>query len=808
MQQRTKEELLSTYESPEVRSNILRLVMLSDFLGECLIAKDYKPRTRLNDQIKLTPYGNDTVQAFVRKRIPVPEARAICFLELSWLDLLVDPVATDVKAVQAAIGEQIRDRVILFPFSFGRELYDRAYREVDADERILDTTATFELLKDMPQGVFQMHEFVSGPFGLLSSKQLRFLAPNQGANLFHCSDPSCHRIHWVHLSTAAEAPVNKHRGEATRILKKESETPSAWGSFIEKIFSDTVQPARDSVSETLIPLIGDCLTAEETRQLTIWLLDNTKGSLRETCSSLNMRGNASDITDGLNKAQLMQLCLTASDRDLMQGIDTLVHRGMIEVPESEIRVPLINGGSTYGTFRMSAEIGRHGVRIDSATMNLAPLRLRSLIEQMYRLTDVADREELEWQLRETVGDTLEAQLENYLASSPPQEAVESLVLARKSNAVAACEILGLREGARESADFIPLVLWKLGFELPGGRDPHAKFWRHHEQVEGMARRGPGIPLSPSIENLRAAAANYFVELESLLDDAIAFTTWALTHDHVMDRRPFAYEPERRRLESFRWLQDAVRRKGDGDLSYGDRNTLYALCRSFQCLSSELQAIAADRERYARPVGEFPDWVKQQTLQRFPFEHTVPFLDLTDDSRETVIKQLSEISRTLVSDKVYDARNNLLHGGKKDLDVSSLKVALSAIKNATQLIEDCGFARVSFAESSQRIDAYGRRITTLKNPRDVTLELHTPSPFAWVGLPRIGEEVHVMTAACFAEPNNFLRFTSESESPYAEMWADYPKRRPRSQRVAQALGGVRGPTREQEVSGLPEAQNLN
>ncbi|MFE5977907.1 hypothetical protein ACFQ64_37735 [Streptomyces sp. NPDC056460] len=808
MRQRTKEELLEEYPDPEVRENILRLIMLSDILGACLITKDYKPRTHLNNQIKLTPYGNDIVQAFARKRIPIPEARVICFLELSWLDLLVDPIATDIKKVQEAISQQIREGAIRFPFIFGRELYDRAHLEIDPDERSLENSATFELIKDSPQGVFQMHEYVTGPFGLLSSKELRFFPPKQGANLLHCSDTNCHRIHWVNLSTATEAPVNKHRREATRVLRKESEAPSAWGSFIEKVFSDAVKPARDHASEPLVPLIGDCLTDGEIKDLTIWLLDNTKGSLRNTCMTVGLTGGAREITRDLNRAELMQLCLTVSDRDLIQGIDTLVHQETIKVPDTEIRIPPINGDSTFGIFGITAEIGRHGVRISSERMHLAPLRLRSLIEQMYRLSDVADREELEWQLREVTGETLEARLENYLSSQPPRSAVESLVLARKSNAVAACEILGLRDGASESPDFIPLVLWKLGFASNASGDPHAKFWRYHEQMENMARRGPGGPLSPSIEDFRGGAANYFVELESILDDAAAFAIWALTHDHMTDRKPFTFEPDRQRSVAYEWLQSAVRRKGDNELTYGERNSLYGLCRSFQCLSSELQTLATDRERYRRPESDFPDWAAQQSLQRYPFRHTIPFLDLTDDSQASVVKQLAEISRVLVSEKIYDARNNWLHGGKKDLDFSLVKAELSAVRNAVQLLEDSGFARVSFAQSSQRTDGWGRRVTTLANPRGVTLEMHSPNPFSWLSLPAIGGEVHVMTAACFADPNNFLRFSSESTSPYTEMWMDYPKRKPRSQRVGQALEGVRGTPRERAILSGTEGSELS
>ncbi|MFF1273688.1 hypothetical protein ACFVZC_09800 [Streptomyces marokkonensis] len=786
---------------------IFRLWVLSEILRLCLIAKDFKPSTDLNNQVKLTEYGHEKVQAFARKRIPIPEARAICFLEFSWIDLLIDHKATEVEAVEKAISKLIENRSINYPFIFGRELYDRAYDQLEPDKRELDLAGTLEFLEGTPQGVFQMHEYVTGPFGLLNSAELRFYQPQREANLLHCSDASCHVIHPVHFSTANEAPINKHRIEASRALQRESEIPSAWASFLSDIFSDLTRPARDNTSEPLIPILGDCLTEIEIRALTEWLLDNTSGALRSVCSDLGLRGRASEIVSNMGRAKLMQLCLTMSDRDVVQGIDSLVHQGTIVVPPSEIRQPPINNDSAFGTFRMSAELGSHGLRTRSETMNLAPLRLRSLIEQMYRLSDVGDREELEWQLRAAEGDTLEARLENYLRDRSPRSVVESLVLARKSNAVAACEVLRLREGATESEDFISLVLWKLGFASPNEGDPHVDFWRLHNEMEKMARLGPGRPLSPSVEEFRGVAANYFVALESTLDDALAFTVWALSHDHFTDRRPFVFTPDHQRFNSYRWLQSAVAQTGDTELTYGETNSLYALCRGFQCLSTELQRISTERDTHNRPLENIPDWVDQQTLQRFPFRHSIPFLDLTDDSREMLLRSLHEISRLLVSDRIYDARNNWLHGGRKDLDFGNVRVSLSAIRDAVQLIEDCGFSRTTFATAARRSDGYGRSVTTLRNPRGVALEVHDPSPFLWLGLPHVGHGVHVMTAACFSAPSAFLRFRSEVMSPFTEMWADYPRRKPQSQKVGHALDGVASTIRDQGRTDGPGISSL-
>ncbi|MBK5994461.1 hypothetical protein JHN53_22995 [Streptomyces sp. MBT58] len=792
MEPLTKEQLLSRYPTDEIRDRIFRLSMLSDILSECLIANNYKTPSYLHEAVKLTQYGNERVQAFARKRIPIPEARIICFLEFSWIELLVDVEATDIASVEAAISRQIKDRSIYFPFNFGHTLYDRAYDELrDKDDlHSLDLSDTLKFLDGTPQGVFQMHEYVTGPFGLLTSKQMRIFQPVQSSKIYHCSDMNCRDIHSVRFSTGMDAPVNKHRSEAMKVLYKDNQIPSAWGSFISQIFSDTMRPARDQIGDTLIPILGDCLTDDEISHLTRWLLDNTRGALREICNSLGLRGSAEHIVAGHQRAELMQLCLTMSDREIMQGIDALVHGDVISVPNSEVRQPPINL-SAFGDFRLVAEIGSLGVRIRSTNHNLAPLRLRNLVESMYRLDDVADREELEWQLRAAVGTSLEARLENYLQNQSPRSVLERLVLARKSNAVAACEILNLREGAAESDDFISLILWKLGFASKATGDPHSDFWRLHEDMERMARMGPGGALSPSVEDFRGIAANYFVALENALDDSAAFLIWALTHDHFTDSRPFVYQKEDQRDKSFAWLQDSVdkSRTPDQELQYGSRNNLYALCRAFQCVATELKRMSENRETHRRAVADYPDWVEQQNLQKFPFRHVVPFLDLTDDSREVLLTRLNEISRLLVSEKAYTARNDWLHGGNKDLDFAKARISLSGIRNAVQLIEDCGFVRTVFATSEHKSDGYGRSVNRMVNTRGVVLEVHEPSPFAWTKLPSIGKGVHIMTAACFSAPNEFLRFVSESNSAFTEMWAEFPKRRPRSQRAGHALDNV-------------------
>ncbi|MDT0317918.1 hypothetical protein [Streptomyces millisiae] len=792
METLSKEEIFRKYADEELQKKILQLAALSDILGHSLIANSYKPSIRLNESFKLTKYGEEKLQSFVKKRVPYSEARLICLLELSWIDLLVDPTATSSEDVREAISREIVDRKIYFPFIFGRFLYDRAFEKLDLEDGVmsLNLSETLEFLDDTPQGVFQYRDYVTGPYGLLTSQEPRFFPPERGAPLMHCSDVDCAAVHRVGFATGAEAAINKHRSEAVKVLAKDSDNPSAWGSFLSDLFVRDLKPARDQVGDTLIPILGDCLTDAEIRSLSAWLLDNTQGRLRSTAESVALRGRASDIVAGLGRAEMMQLCLTLGDRDLTNGLDALIYSGDIKVPPGEVRRPKVVVENGIGEFQLHAELGPSGVRIRSHSVNLAPLRLRRLVESMYRLDDVIDREELDWQLRGENGPSLEARLESYLQKRSPETVIKTLSVVRKSNAVTACEVLGLREGAIEDPQFVSLILWKLGFGTHIDDDLHADFWRHHEKLEQLTRAALGAPQPPPVDDFRGAAANYFVALETLLRDSLCYSIWALTVDHYVARQPFIYRPEVDSAFAFSWLQDVVDRSGDSTLNYGEKVTLHALMRGYQCLGAELERMSAEPDRWLRSGDIVPSWAAQQNLQKFVFWHTVPFLDLTSESRMTILRQLQEISRVLVSEKVYDDRNSWMHGGREIPDPTRVRKVLAAVKDVVQMIEDSGFARVKFATSSQKADGYGRSVTTLLNAKSMSIEVRNPTQFDWLGLPSTSRSLHVMSAACFAAPDHYLRFRSEVQSPFADLWANFPRRKPRSQRSTRALEGLR------------------
>ncbi|MEI5522471.1 hypothetical protein WB401_15715 [Streptomyces brasiliscabiei] len=785
---KSKDELLAEYSDSDIRDKILRLTALSEILTHCVVPYNYKVPGYLHEAVELTGYGEEKLQQFLRKRIPYAEGRLICLLEFAWIEPIIDPAKMDLHKLQEAISRQIRERDILLPFRFGRMLYDRAFETLTLSDEAdsIGLPETLSLLDGTPQGVFQEGNYVTGPYGILSSKQSRYYSPSRTVPLHHCSNPSCSAIHGVTLATNREASINKHRGEAAKVLRKESEVPSAWGSFVNQLFTDVMKPARDNAADGLIPLLGDALTEAEIRLLVIWLLDNSRGELRSTFTQLGMSGRAEQMATGLDRARMMQLCFTLDDEILIQGLDILVRTQAINVPLGEIRRARVNGGSRFGTLRLTAEIGPKGARIMSSRMNLAPLRLRRLIEHMYRMDSVDDRDELDWQLRSENGETLEARLDSYLTRHSPEEVARSLILARKSNAITACTVLGLPDNSPADPELISVILWKLGFPASHPHDPNASFWRLHGEMEEMVRAGTTGPTLPSEEEFRGVAANYFVEIENMLDDSLAFTIWALTNDHFTDVKPFVYSPVDRRVASYNWLQQAVRRSRDSSLEYGEKNTLYALCRGFERLAKELKHISSERHLWERPRDDEPEWASQQELVKFPFRHLIPYLDLTDASRELIVNQLQEISRVLVSNNISDARNSWMHGGRSTAEFDEVRTSLTAIGRAVQMIEDCGFIRMNFTVTSRQIDSYDRSITRFTRARGFSFEFNRPSRYDWLGLPTLKTPIHVMPAACFSAPAHFLRFRSETRSPFSEMWMDYPRRHARSQRASRAM----------------------
>ncbi|MEV4525800.1 hypothetical protein [Streptosporangium sp. NPDC049304] len=771
------EDLEERHPDDESRRRLFRLVSIVDILRESIITKSYKVPQAFHESINLTEYGRRIAEQLTRKGVTYPEGKVLCLLELAHSDFLVDVENINQEDLLSSISDQILKGLIKLPFIFGRALYDRFYDLHTGDSVYhLNSKETQELLDGMPQGVYQNFDVVTGPFGILQSQSLRFFAPDTDVPLRHCEEFTCDDIHMVSLATSYEAPINEHRAEIRKILEKECVKPSAWSTFIHKIGQKYAPLYADWAIEPLIPVIGDGLTDKEIKIVIAWLLDNTAGKLREVARICGLTGPAERIVAALDRASLMQLMLVCDDNSIATALDTLIFEEKIIIPPGEVRQAKVCEDFSFGAYRLRGEMSRYGVRVQANVGGVSSLRLRRLIEQMYRLDDEKDRQELEWRLRDQPADSLEARLELYTQSRSPNEMLKNLVLARKSNVIVASEALKLIEPVSENDNLLlNTILWKLGFLGSGEVDPHARFWRLHDQMLQLTRQSQLGQLTPDGDQIRGVAANYFVTLEELLDASLTFTTWALTSDHYANPKPFKYSPEVDRQAAFALLNENEGIENEYALTFNEKNSLYTLMRGFDRLSSLLKDRETRDEDFKRTSEQTPDWAETQSLQRFPFVHTVPYLDLLPDCRGAIQKGLKDISQRLVGASINDARNEWLHGRRTTANLDRLRAGLEAVRESVSLIEEYGFTRRQFWRVRSESDGSGRGTITLSDLHGREVAFFRPSPYAWLRLPQLGGPQYVMTSARFAEPSEALRFTVELDSDYTKMWSNFPLR---------------------------------
>jgi len=784
-QQLSAQELLERYPEPEQQQRLLQLYALSRILNDCIIEGSYRVPDGLHTPLVFTKYGDRVAERLRKHGVPFPESRLFCLLDMLGPEPLLDLERTDLDALQRSIHNQVKSLDFRFPLVFGRLLYDK-FSGSHAEEKLsLSAKESSEFLAGTPQGVFQTQEFVVGPFGLLRSVELRNIPPTLSVPLQHCADPACGTVHKISLSTNFNAEINEHRSKVGKIFERDGLSVDEWWKFFDSIGTRFSRIAQSS-GEPLITLIGDSLTDRELRELLCWLLDNSGKDLRSTAASVGKTGKSSTIVAGLDRAELLQLVCLASNDKLVAGLDALVSEKTINAPDGEIRRAVVNDGVTYGPYGMIAELNQLGVRLRATRSSIAPLRMRQLVKKMYNLDSEGDRAELSWQLRARADETIETRLARQLQVENPRDTLSKLVLARRSNAVVASEYLNFTLGDEIADDrtLIDTVLWKLGFQIDDFADKNGELFDLHERLLILIKQISPGSFDALLEDLRGLSSNYFVKLEEVLRDSLSYTTWALTSDHYGSTEPFVYREDRDGVPALLSLNNASEgESGEHRVEYTEKPGLYALCRGYQQLASVLSGLQENETGRRRPEDDLPNWRdEEQSLQVFPFDHTVAFLDLALDSQSHILVTLREASRSVVGAEVHDLRNRIMHPRFSVQDLEPLRASLMAVRETFEHLEAGGFSRQTFTLAAYEGDATERQAITLSHPRAYAYKLHRPSGYAWLRMPPPTAPQYIMQSARIKGSDEVLRFRPRVYSLFAEMYNNYPVRPRGSARV--------------------------
>lgn len=246
----TRSELLKKYVSDSWFEALTDHLSLVAILESSIIRRNYKIPDDLNNAIQLTESGKRLHKELVsHENVPVKEARLLVYLQSLHVDPLVDFEATDQNRIREAVSAQVVKREMLFPYTYGRLLYDRAAELFHDERERLNHEETLELLETQEPGVFHIGNFLVGPYGVIETKFHRGLRSRTRIPLQHCSDTACMSVHSVQLSTSHEADINRFRPVMTRMLDQISAEPSDWNGYFEsrkrdraKEFADRSEP--------------------------------------------------------------------------------------------------------------------------------------------------------------------------------------------------------------------------------------------------------------------------------------------------------------------------------------------------------------------------------------------------------------------------------------------------------------------------------------------------------------------------------------------------------------------------------------
>lgn len=774
----TATELLQVYNDEGWLKRFTDFSDLMEMLQDCIIEDNYAVPEDLNEALPLSAAGRELKTRLITKEaVPAKEAHLMCALSVGNEDLHVDIEQIDIEALRVVISGQITTKRVRFPLIFGRHLYD-AYADEHEDEKdFLSSEETKRLLNAIPMGVFQYGRFVIGPSGLTVSEHPRSIPFSRRVRAYHCSDPACRQLHTVLLSTGHNAQINAHRDKLSRILEQDASKAADWAGLADEARGLHQSYFGHRWLAPILPLLGDALDRAEMRSL---------------ISALEIQDDTEIKTSQpMDDAELLERSLHFSDAELMTSLDRLVRAETIKVPSGEVRRPVSAAHLKSGAYRFAPELGAHGVRLVSEAAGLALLRARDLIKNIYLADNEAERQELEWQLRNIDGVSVEVRLDEYLRTAEPAEALTRLVLSRKTSAIAASEIAGIGdiEGATDK-EVIDRLAWKLGFDFGSAGDEHEKFWSLHEKLSAAVQSWLGTQALDADE-FRGLASTFFAELEGVLSKSLGFASWALLCDHASGSPSFEYDVERHQSEGLAVLADNYRTlipKGPEKLDFNGVATLHRYVRAFGALAEVLESMQSLGNSYERPPDAYPDYAKHAGLQVYPFASTVPFLDLAEHSQRRIVEGLREVTTTLLAGDVVHIRNDYSHYRRTSPEVERMAKALEEILRAVRGIENLGFGLNLCIPTGTASDRWGRVVVEFAGPRSLSHRINRPSSLEWAGLPSLSRAQYLVRAAAFEDANEVLRFTPKYSSAYSQLWADYPRPRKRVPRTIEATSG--------------------
>lgn len=690
-------------------------------------------------------------------------------------DVLIDHDHTDVGRVLEKLNGELGHGLIKWPYLFGRLLYDRFNDSSEADRTDhLEPEETQNLLRDTPAGVYQVGTFVSGPYGIISSAEERYMPPTNRLPLWHCSDTGCRALHTVFLTPVPVPPVqayNRLENKALEGLGPRSE----WSGPLNRLF----RPDRGSDGRPyydLPVLIGNAIVGPERAAVVAAALRSARGSaLRDLLARVGVdtRATPEEIAQGLGEAEQLQLLLTLADAELQALVDACVLDRRIDIPINEIRTSQLRPPRLSNRDRPS-ELSSLGLRFRPRV----PLAsLHSVIWESYEALGLL--EELGWKLRRRPGLPPRSALMDFIRANHPERAVSELVLTSMPVSRRIAERFGVSQASIDRAPVLAeLLLWKLGFDPTRFPDQYARLRTRIDEFTATALSVAEVRSEEERERLRGVGVNLFVSVEQLIQELVSYNTWLLAADHFLSTR-FTYDAAAA-LAGVPSVLGSTVATGPVTASWstdGD-NALGTLVAYMQRMLDWMERLkTAGRAPLLRPGEDLPHYADDPE-QTFVFRHTQLWADADAGELDQYVQGAASVVTQLNRAEVALVRNGLDH--KRDdrsFPKSDVMLACAArIREALDIADARRYVPKLFWLQSVETDRFGREEYMFRDYRGKEITIGGPPVVSGLPKPRFRTPVLIAAGNLLGEPNAELRFAVRDPSAHAEYWAGYPRRR--------------------------------
>ncbi|NRS15870.1 hypothetical protein HP398_05410 [Brevibacillus sp. HB1.4B] len=762
--------------------------IFSLFFKKCIVLSDYKASDKYS-RIALNEKGNQYykyVESAFRD-VTDPEIKLAMFIASTPTFSFIDWEKTDTSLVKEAFENEVLNRKLLFPWIYDRLLYDKyselftiRYKEIPYDE-------TIKLLSDTPQGIFQIGNYIVGPFGVLTSLDKRLNQPIRTSYIWHCNEPACRRVHSAGLSTG-NCLTSKVLEYLEDELKKNEAAKKSNIKYTQLGLPDYYD---DMHLGELTILLTNAFSELEIKNILKYSIDSYSKEIRALFPKNERRlyGSSDQICEQLSREECIQLILLLENNSIITVIEYLIDNNIIKIPYTEKRETRYQyyGRNYFDTY---IEASFFGIR--ALPLRKSPsIRLKNLIESLYN-----NDEDLNWYLRHQEGDNTHDKLNHYLTVEDPKRIIKELVFASPQKMRSTFDFLRfgnfyIPTSTNEEEKLINKILWKLGYDLSLFPDIHKLFWDRLEKFTQTTIK-TNSPDESIKEMIRSSGVNFFVSLEEVLDYSLSFSTWALLANHYADTGfKFNHEEARKFMA---YTLSGQKSFNGSPLVYDEqgKNTLGPLIQGFSILRDVCLKILEEKESYKRTIDETPGYYNRTNVIKFPFQHKPLLLDLRDDDRQQILNFLIDITNTLERNRVANIRNRIEHK-RNDFPLNDeIDNACRAISSIIMQMEQLGICPTLFHYAGNNVDKFDRGTNKYVNYKGKEVNNIFDNSYSNCRLPSVSVPQFIIPCMRIHGSNVVLRFWVQESSDYVDRWGEFDKIRNIKEDKTQEISFIENP----------------